>query len=133
MDQKGFQTLRGMKKFDEVVIQKTKAIANTRAAICCTPPKEARNLRVNLGDTFKSSLKLFAADGKKLQIKGCIPVLISRTTQDGRQTKIHEILYFINGLEKNFLSKDTLINLGSISEDDSILRRDNKVRTFKKS
>ena len=114
-----------MKKFDEVVIQKTKAIANTRAAICCAPPKEARNLRVNLGDTFKSSLKLFAADGQKLQIKGGIPVLLPRTTRDGRQTMIHEILYFINGLEKNVLSKDALINLGSISEDDSILRRDN--------
>ena len=53
-----------MKKFDEVVIQKTKAIANTIAAICCTPPKEARNLRVNLGDTFNPVLNCLQQMGR---------------------------------------------------------------------
>ena len=92
-----------------------RAVADTGAAICCAPVQEIKELGLKQSDVMRSTLRLYAADGRRLEIEGCIPVQITAHMQTGLGT-IKEMLYFINSLDQVFLSKEALIALGAIHE-----------------
>ena len=57
------------------------ADTGTGATSCLAPWWMAGKLGITLNDTFKPSKSLFAADGRKLNIKGFVPVIFSNTYQ----------------------------------------------------
>ena len=113
-DSEGLLTLCKISKNEKELVRRShEAVADTGAAICCAPVEEIKNLGLNRADIMKSTLKLYAADGRRLEIEGCIPIQISAFMQDGVVT-VKDIIYFIKNLDQVFLSKDALIALGSI-------------------
>ena len=84
----------------------------TGAARCCAPTASLKAFRIKESDLFQSSLNLFAADRRKLVIKGCIPVTISMTRNDGSIAQTRDILYFVDSLRRKFVSRDALTELG---------------------
>ena len=91
------------------------SIADTGADVCCTSPEVAMKMGLKLSETFQSSLQLFAADGRKLSVKGCIPVIINIGTWD-KYKSVKEILYFVDGFKNTVLSREALKELGSVSK-----------------
>ena len=91
------------------------SIADTGADVCCTSPDVAMKMGLKLSETFQSSLQLFAADGRKLSVKGCIPVIINIGTWD-KYKSVKEILYFVDGFKNTVLSREALKELGSVSK-----------------
>ena len=47
---------------------------------------------------------------------GCIPVAIKAIKTDGSLTSTKEVFYFVEGLQKTFLSRNALTTMGSISK-----------------
>ena len=92
-------------------------MANIDMVICCAPPGEAENLGIKVGNTFNPNNNQFGGKRRKPYIKGCLPVLISGIRQNGKRLMIHEMLYFVDGLEKIHLSKNILTSLGPTSEE----------------
>ena len=92
------------------------SVGDTGAALCCAPAKEIEEFGIKEEDLLQSSLNLFTADRRKLIITGCIPVNISTTSEDGKSITIKDILYFVDGLQKIFISKDALTAMGSITK-----------------
>ena len=101
-----FRTIRN--KFNHEVI------ADTGADVCCTSPEEIKNYGLEMSETFQSSLQLFAADGRKLNVRGCIPVKIFAGPYDAPKI-VKEILYFVDGFQNTILSRKALKELGSVS------------------
>ena len=60
-----------------------------------------------------TSLELRAANGIQLDVIGVVPVLI--TAGKDHTTASRELLYIVKDLKSTFISKDALINLGSVS------------------
>ena len=75
----------------------------------------AMKMGMKLSDTFQSSLQLFAADGRKLSVKGCIPVIINIGIGD-KYKSVKEILYFVDGFKNTVLSREALKELGTVSK-----------------
>ena len=69
----------------------------------------------NLSETFQSSLQLFAADGHRLKVHGCLPVIIMAGPYD-KPKEVQEILYFVDGFKNTVLSRKALKELGSVSQ-----------------
>ena len=101
-----FRTIRN--KFNHEVI------ADTGAYVCCTSPEEVKYYGIDMSETLKSSLQLFAADGRKLNVRGSIPVKIFAATYDAPKI-VKEILYFVDGFQNTILSRKALKELGSVS------------------
>ena len=99
----------------DLPLHRYEAIADTGAAICCTSDKEMEKMGLKKSTVLKSNLKLYAADKRQLDIVGCVPVNIS-TKQEDEVITIKEILYFVNGLDKTFISKDALVALGAVPQ-----------------
>ena len=93
---------------------KQDAVCDTGAAICCTGALNIDKVGINSSEILQSNLKLYAADRRQLYIKGCAPVQISTTDIHGSIVTIKEMLYFVEGLQRTFLSKDALVDLGVI-------------------
>ena len=55
--------------------KKVFAVADTGANACFAPVTMAKKLGMKMFNTFQSSLSLFTADRRKLDIKGYIPVI----------------------------------------------------------
>ena len=72
---------------EKVPVQRShEAIADTGAAICCTPISEIEKMGLSKSTILKSNLKLYAADRRQLDIIGCAPVQISTFQQDEKVT-----------------------------------------------
>ena len=67
-------------------------------------------------DLFGAMIKLYAADRRKLEIVGCIPVIIDVKRPSSDNVMIRQMLYFVKGINKVFISKEGLAEIGSISE-----------------
>ena len=100
-----FRTIRN--KFNHEVI------TDTGAYVCCTSPEEVKYYGIDMSETLKSSLQLFAADGRKLNVRGSIPVKIFAATYDAPKI-VKEILYFVDGFQNTILSRKALKELGSV-------------------
>ena len=105
----------GKKSFDKVKPKiDHEVIADTGADVCCSSPEEAKLMGFKLSETFQSSLQLFAADGHRLKVHGCLPVVIFAGTYD-KPRQVHENLYFVDGFKNTVLSRKALKELGSVS------------------
>ena len=87
------------------------AVGDTGASICCTATADIAKLGLSEDRIFQSDLKLFAADKRRLPIRGYIPVNISIKAKNGSVVTTTELLYFVDGLKGTFLSKDALSQL----------------------
>ena len=67
-----------------------------------------------MSETFQSSLQLFAADGRKLNVRGSNPVKIFAGKYNA-PIIVKEILYFVDGFQNTILSRKALKELGSVS------------------
>ena len=92
-----------------------KAVGDTGAAVCCSPSDKIEKMGIKNFELLRSNLNLFSADKRKLNIRGCVPVKIITRRTDGTSVSTIDLLYFVDGLQKTFLSKDALIQLGSVS------------------
>ena len=95
--------------------QNVYAVADTGATDCCAPWWMAGKLGVTLSNTFESSSSMFAADGRKLNIKGFLPIVFSAHDSDGRKIFVKEIIYIVKGLKEVFISQKVLKALGSLT------------------
>ena len=99
LDYEGYADLKG----GYVSVEKLKkcnyeAIADTGASICCAPVSEINCFGLTWKQVMKSFLQLYAADGRKLNIVGCIPVKIAAQMESG-WVVAKDLLYFVKGLE----------------------------------
>ena len=60
-------------------------------------------------------MELFSADGRKLTVRGCLPVIIFTGKYDN-QKSTREVLYFVDGFKNTILSRGALKKLGSVSQ-----------------
>ena len=62
-------------------------------------------------DLINSSMSLYAADRRKLKVKGHISVKITARLKEGKPMVITHLLYVVEGLNRTYLSKDTMEQL----------------------
>ncbi len=91
------------------------AIADTGATVTCGGPQILASLSMQLQDLVPAQIKLFAASKTPLTVLGCIPVHVTWSDQTNSADAI-EMLYIVKELDGVYLSKDSLIALGSISQ-----------------
>ena len=101
----------GRKTTDQTV--KTEAVADTGAAVCCAPTSEIGNYGLRKTDLIEKSINLFAADRRKLKIVGCVPVVIKAKRTNRSIAKTSQIMYFVEGVSKTFISRSALSAMGS--------------------
>ena len=106
----------GKKSFEKVKHKVDhEVIADTGADVCCMSPEEAKHMGFKLSETFQSSLQLFTADGHRLKVHGCLPVIIMAGPYD-KPREVQEIVYFVEGFKNTVLSRKALKQLGSVSK-----------------
>ena len=88
------------------------AIADTGATVCCGGVPLLRKLGLNISQLLPTALELRAANGIALTVIGVIPILISSAHND--ELQVRELLYIVKELRSTFISRDALIDLGSI-------------------
>ena len=62
-------------------------------------------------------MSLYAADRRKLKVKGHIPVKITTRSKEGKPMVITNLLYFVEGLNRTYLSKNVVEQLKVILKD----------------
>ena len=73
-----------------------------------------RKLGLNIRQLLPTALELRAANGVALTVIGVIPIRISAVNDE--EIQVRELLYIVKELKTTFISKDALINLGSVPE-----------------
>ena len=92
------------------------SIADTGATVCCSGTDIMQDMGLTMKNLLPTNLTLFAANRKGLTVLGAVPVLITAKTVDGGQpVTTRDLLYIVEELTFMFLSRDALVNLGSIS------------------
>ena len=56
-------------------------------------------------------MSLYAADRRKLKVKGHIPVKITTRSKEGKPMVITNLLYFVEGLNRSYLSNNAMEQL----------------------
>lgn len=67
-------------------------------------------------ELIESNLTLYAADKRKLHIKGYIPVKLKARSKDGSSIETSDLLYFVEGLNKTYQLKDAMEQLKVIPQ-----------------
>ena len=89
--------------------------ADTGASVCCSGTAVLNALKVSKADLLGTDVCLYAADRKKLSIRGVLPVLVSsRRAGNGERVETNQLLYIVEELGKFYVSRDALQALGSI-------------------
>ena len=108
----GVEASREARRQDKAT--ETDSIVDTGAMVYGTNIMQDLGLRFE--DLLPTNLTLFAANRKGLTVLGAVPVLITAKTVDGGQpVTTRDLLYIVEKLTFMFLSRDALVNLGSIS------------------
>ena len=120
LDKVGYKDLQGVNRFflnatSNLNITNIPAVADTGAEVCCAPSSIVTKMGLKMSDTFRTKVCLYAADKRKLHIKGCLPVIISTRKPDGMRFSTRELIYFVDNIKDVFLSHEALVDLGSIT------------------
>ena len=120
LDKDGYKELQGVNRSllhvpNMFRVSNVPAVADTGAMVCCAPSSTAVQMGLKISDIFKSKVCLYAADSRKLNIKGCLPVVITSRKADGTRSSIRELMYFVDNIQNVFLSHEALTDLGSLS------------------
>ena len=120
LDKVGYKDLQGVNRFflnatSNLNITNIPAVADTGAEVCCAPSSIVAKMGLKMSDTFRTKVCLYAADKRKLHIKGCLPVIISTRKPDGMRSSTRELIYFVDNIKDVFLSHEALVDLGSIT------------------
>ena len=92
------------------------AVGDTGATVCCSGPDTMEQLGLKVHELLATELSLFAANNKGLTVLGALPVMITVPTADGSTVSTRDLLYIVEELSCMFLSRDSLADLGAISE-----------------
>ena len=119
LDKEGYHELNGVNRSllnvtNRFNVTDVPAVADTGAAVCCAPSKTVTQMGLKMSDTFRSRVCLYAADSRKLIIKGCLPVSITVKRSDGTRSSTRELIYFVDNIKDVLLSHEALMDLGSI-------------------
>ena len=106
------------------------AVGDTGATVCCSGPDTMEQMGIKVQDLLATDMSLFAADNKNLTVLGALPVMIMVPTMDGSTVTTRDLLYIVEELACMFLSRESLANLGSISECFPIVRSPHHWKTL---
>ena len=116
LDAKNFEQLAGKTTGLRTRTAEVEAVGDTGAAVCCAPAEFVQGLGMKQEELFGAEIKIYAADRRKLDIVGCIPVKIKLKGPNRGNVMIRQMLYFVKGINRVFISKEGLAEIGSISE-----------------
>ena len=90
-------------------------MADTGASVCCSGTDILNALGVSKADLIETDVCLYAANRKKLNILGVLPVLVSSSrVGTGERVETKQLLYIGEELGKLYVSREALQALGSI-------------------
>ena len=92
------------------------AVGDTGVTVCCSGLDTMEQLGLKVHELLATELSLFAANNKDLTVLGALPVMITVPTADGSTVSTRDLLYIVEELSCMFLSRDSLADLGAISE-----------------
>ena len=123
LDKEGYKELQGANRSllhvrNMFKVSNVPAVADTGAAVCCAPSSTAIQMGLRISDTFRTKISLYAADRRRLIIKGYLPVIITARNKDGTRSSIKELLYFVENIKDVFLSHEALMDLEFPSDSD---------------
>ena len=90
----------------------TDSIPDTGASVVCSGPSLLRDMSLSTSVLVPTKMRLFAANGKRLTVMGCLPCDINIA---GAPNNAKEMVYIVRELRSLFLSKHALISLGCVS------------------
>jgi hypothetical protein len=94
---------------------KAEAVGDTGASICCVDPSLLRSLGVREEELLPTSVPLYAADKRRLRVRGCVPVTVrTRTVPSGTEVEVRDLLYVVDGIKAVYLSLAALKRLGAV-------------------
>ena len=119
LDKEGYRELQGVNRSllsvtNRFNVTDVPAVADTGAAVCCAPSQTVAQMGLKMSDTFRSRVCLYAADSRKLIIKGCLPVSITVKKSDGTRSTTRELIYFVDNINDVLLFHEALMELGSL-------------------
>ena len=118
LDREQYQELAGVMAPGEDCknpVAKEPGVADTGASVCCSGTDMLQAMGVSKTDLLETDVCLYAADRKKLNIIGVLPVLVSsRRVGTGEVVETRQLLYIVEELGKLYLSREALQALGSI-------------------
>ena len=121
-DSNSFIKLGGKGHLKHIKLSGREAVADTGASLNCSPTIDISKYGLTEDRLLKSHLNLFVGDKRKLNIKGYIPVKFTARSENGSFTETTDLLYFVDGLKKTFLSKDALAQLRVIPQNFPVSR-----------
>ena len=92
------------------------AVGDTGATVCCSGLDTMEQMGIKVQNLLATDMSLFAADNTNLKVLGALPVMITAQTKDGSTVTTRDLLFIVEELTCMFLSRDSLPDLGSISE-----------------
>ena len=116
-DGSNYNKIGGRGRLRPIKLTIQEGVANTGASLCCCMANNIRKYGLKEEDLIKSNVSLYAADRRKLKIKGHIQVKITARSKEGKPMVISNLLYFVEGLKGTYLSKDAMEQMRIIPKD----------------
>ena len=128
LDKEAYQELQGIKKSVLNVrnmfnVTDVPAEADNGAAVSCAPSSSVScapsstvsQMGLKMSITFRSRVCLYVAVKRKLNINGCIPVVVTGRKPNGRRSSARELLYCVENIKDVHLSQEVLMDIGSLN------------------
>ena len=91
-DNANYKKIGGKGRLRPTKLTIQEAVTDTGASLCCCPANDIRKYGLKEEDLIESDVSLYAADRRKLKIKGHIPVNIIARSKKGEPMVFTDLL-----------------------------------------